>query len=264
MISLISLQIFAHLVSDFYLQTSKSCQNKADNAFRSRSLYIHVLITFICSWLFSFMIGFWWAALLIALLHGLVDGLKSLFNRVPWVFFIDQLLHIVIISSVSVLYNSTLWVECFSPSLNTVVYFLPEWVESPVVLWATAFVFCIKPANFFIKEVLSNAHISIPTSKTDPDGGSISIDKLGSAEDLLNAGRVIGIVERTLTLTFVLLGQYEAVGFLLAAKSILRFNERATERSEYVLTGTLLSFGMAIMVGVLVKWLSTFLTCIYC
>ena len=62
MISLISLQIFAHLVSDFYLQTQKSCQNKADNAFRSRSLYIHALITFICSWLFSFMIGFLLAA----------------------------------------------------------------------------------------------------------------------------------------------------------------------------------------------------------
>ena len=150
-----------------------------------------VLITFICSWLFSFMFGFWWAALLIAILHGVVDGLKSLFGRIPWVFFIDPFLHIVIIISVSVLYNSTLWAECLSPSIDTVVVFMPEWVENPVVLWATAYVFCIKPAK-------------------------------------------------------------------------LRFNGRATERSEYVLTGTLLSFGMAIMVGVLVKWLSTFMTCIYC
>lgn len=238
MITLITLQILAHLVSDFYLQTSKSCQNKAENAFRSRSLYIHVLITFICSWLFSFMFGFWWAALLIAILHGIVDGLKSLFGRIPWVFFIDQLLHLVIIFSVSVLYNSTLWVECLSPSIDTVLCFMPKWIELPIVLWTTAFVFCIKPANFFIREIFSNAHLSIPTSKT----GS-------NAEELLNAGRVVGNMERILTLIFMLLGHFEAIGFLLAAKSLLRFRESDSVKSEYVLVGTLLSFGIAIATG---------------
>ena len=249
MIILITLQLLAHLVSDFYLQTSKSCQNKAENAFRSRSLYIHVLITFICSWLFSFMFGFWWASLLIAILHGVVDGLKSLFGRIPWVFFIDQLLHVVIIISVSVLYNSTLWAECLSPSLDTVVVFMPEWIELPVVLWITAFVFCLKPANFFVREVFSNAHISIPTSKKSSDDESKSIEKVGYAEELLNAGRVIGNMERILTLIFMLLGHFEAIGFLLAAKSLLRFREDDSVKSEYVLVGTLLSFGIAIATG---------------
>ena len=249
MISLISLLIFAHLVSDFYLQTSKSCQNKAENAFRSRSLYIHVLITFICSWLFSFMIGFWWAALLIALLHGIVDGLKSLFCRIPWVFFIDQFLHIVIIISVSILYNSTLWVECLSPSMDTVVYFMPGWIELPLVLWVTAFIFCLKPANFFIREVFSNAHITIPTSKTGSNDESKSNDNVGNSDELFNAGRVIGNMERILTLIFMLLGHFEAIGFLLAAKSLLRFREEDSVKSEYVLVGTLLSFGIAITTG---------------
>ena len=56
-----------------------------------------------------------------------------------------------------------------------------------------------------------------------------------------------------LTLVFVLLGQYEAVGFIIAAKSLLRFAEGDKAKSEYVLIGTLLSFSMAIFVGVAIK-----------
>ena len=58
-----------------------------------------------------------------------------------------------------------------------------------------------------------------------------------------------------LTLVFVMLEQYEAIGFLLAAKSLLRFKETDTVKSEYVLVGTLLSFGIAILLGVVVKLL---------
>lgn len=76
------------------------------------------------------------------------------------------------------------------------------------------------------------------------------------AHSLPNAGHVIGNMERMLTLVFVMLGQYEAIGFLLAAKSLLRFKETDTVKSEYVLVGTLLSFGMAILLGVLVKLLN--------
>ena len=64
---------------------------------------------------------------------------------------------------------------------------------------------------------------------------------------------MIGNVERMLTLVFVMLGQYEAIGFILAAKSLRRFRETDTVKSEYVLVGTLLSFGIAILVGVAVK-----------
>ena len=71
--------------------------------------------------------------------------------------------------------------------------------------------------------------------------------------DLPNAGKLIGVVERLLSLVFVLLGQYEAVGFIIAAKSILRFAEGDKAKSEYVLIGTLLSFSMAIFVGVAIK-----------
>ena len=230
MCKLLILQLLSHLVSDFYLQTEKSCKSKADNAFKSRHLYIHALITFACAWLFSLSVGFWWAALLIAALHLIIDGLKSVCKNLKGAFFIDQLLHLAVIVAVVITFN------------NIGEISLPIWLpETKVLLWIVAFVFCLRPANFIIQNIFKEAKISIPDS--------------GKEQSLPNAGRVIGNVERMLTLVFVMLGQYEAIGFLLAAKSLLRFRETDTVKSEYVLVGTLLSFGIAILMGVAVKLL---------
>ena len=230
MCKLLILQFLAHLVSDFYLQPEKSCKSKADNAFKSRHLYIHVLITFACAWLFSLNVGYWWAALLIAALHLVIDGLKSICRNLKGAFFYDQLLHVAVIVTAVALFN------------NKGVISFPNWLpETKSLLWIVAFVFCLRPANFFIQNIFKDAKISIPDS--------------GKEQSLPNAGRVIGNVERMLTLVFVMLGQYEAIGFLLAAKSLLRFRETDTVKSEYVLVGTLLSFGIAILMGVAVKLL---------
>ncbi len=227
MCKLLILQFLAHLVSDFYLQTEKSCKSKADNAFKSRHLYIHALITFGCAWLFSLSFHFLWAALLIAVLHLVIDGLKSVCKNLKGAFFIDQLLHLAVIVAVVITFN------------NIGEISLPIWLpETKVLLWVWAFVFCLRPANFFIQNIFKEAKITIPDN--------------GKEQSLPNAGRVIGNVERMLTLVFVMLGQYEAIGFLLAAKSLLRFRETDTVKSEYVLVGTLLSFGIAILSGVAV------------
>ena len=70
-------------------------------------------------------------------------------------------------------------------------------------------------------------------------------------KSLENAGKLIGIMERMITLMLILNIQYEAVGLVIAAKSILRFS--STAKSEYVLMGTLLSFGFAIFWGVILN-----------
>lgn len=84
--------------------------------------------------------------------------------------------------------------------------------------------------------------------------------KESSRDSLKKAGTWIGYLERMLILTFVLLEQWEAIGFLLTAKSILRFNDikGAEQRplSEYVLLGTLVSFTVSIAVGLAVLKLS--------
>lgn len=72
-------------------------------------------------------------------------------------------------------------------------------------------------------------------------------------------GRVIGELERGLLLVFALAGSYEAVGFLVAAKSFVRAREELDAvRAEYVVVGTLASYAFAIGVALgtceLLKW----------
>ena len=223
------LQIIAHTISDFYLQNDKSCADKAQNGFKSPKLYIHVLITFACAWLFSFSFNFWWVALIIAASHLLVDAMKCYASKCKYFFFIDQLVHLIVI--VAVCY---LWI-CNLPECACCV-------EERYIALLLGVLVCVKPSNIIIKEIFKAANIKV--NKEDDD------NNIG---DLPNAGKLIGIVERLLSFVFVLLGQFEAVGFIMAAKSLLRFVEGDKAKSEYVLIGTLLSFSIAIFVGVAIK-----------
>ena len=69
-------------------------------------------------------------------------------------------------------------------------------------------------------------------------------------------GLWIGCTERIIILTFMLANHYDAVGLLVAAKSILRVSDQqARKQTEYVLLGTLLSLAVALAVGELLKQL---------
>ncbi|MCK4397828.1 MAG: hypothetical protein KAV25_02420 [Methanophagales archaeon] len=71
---------------------------------------------------------------------------------------------------------------------------------------------------------------------------------------LKSAGMVIGIVERVMVLTFVLVNQYTAITVIFAAKSIARFNElKDRKMAEYYLIGTLVSITLALLVGIVVR-----------
>jgi len=78
------------------------------------------------------------------------------------------------------------------------------------------------------------------------------------AEDdgLKNAGTYIGYLERLLILSFILADQYVAIGFLVGAKAIFRYTDSRTV-SEYILTGTLLSYSVAIIAGMGIEYLLT-------
>ena len=77
----------------------------------------------------------------------------------------------------------------------------------------------------------------------------------GREESLISAGRYIGYLERLMVFVFIITEHWEAVGFLLAAKSVFRFGDlkeaRSRKLTEYILIGTLLSFGIAIATGLL-------------
>lgn len=69
-------------------------------------------------------------------------------------------------------------------------------------------------------------------------------------DDELRVGRFIGILERLLIAGLAVGGQFGAIGFVLAAKSIARFKEMDKRAfAEYYLIGTLLSVLIALIVG---------------
>src|SRR2546430_414933 len=75
-------------------------------------------------------------------------------------------------------------------------------------------------------------------------------DRTAGAIDVAR-GRAVGSLERALALTMVLLGDYAAVGWIIAAKSLARFKQlEDREFAEYFLVGTLASFLLAVLVGV--------------
>jgi hypothetical protein len=70
-----------------------------------------------------------------------------------------------------------------------------------------------------------------------------------------NVGEWIGILERVITLTLVLTGNFTAIAFVLTAKSIARFKalEQSKDFAEYYLLGTSGSMIVALGVGMLVR-----------
>lgn len=217
--------LLAHLVADFVLQTNKICTDKAAKKWGSRYHYGHALAVFGLSWLVAWDIDFWWCALVISVSHLGIDLWKSYHDeKVSW-FILDQLLHIAVLCGVTYM-----WIRCHEWSL-------PFGIESWYVAAVVAVMACWKPANIFIKLMLKHYSVNVP--KDNASG--------------FNAGALIGTIERWLILIFVCLQRYDALGLLIAAKSIIRFGDKETEKTEYVLAGTLLSIFIAVLAGMLVR-----------
>lgn len=107
-----------------------------------------------------------------------------------------------------------------------------------------------------ILSLLSLTYVSAIVMKMIMSTWEIEEDNLKNS--LQSAGKYIGILERLFVFGFILLDQWQAIGLLIAAKSVFRFGDlsRAKDRklTEYILIGTLLSFGLAITIGVAFKY----------
>lgn len=216
----------AHLVADFALQTNKICKDKSEKKWRSPYHYAHALIVFVVSWLVTFDIRFWWCAAVIGVTHFCIDMWKThREEKVEW-FVVDQLLHVAVLVCVAVL-----WCRAYDWSI-------PFGIAPRTVAIVVAVVACWRPANIFIKLMLRHYSVNMP-EETTLSG--------------FNAGALIGNLERWLILAFVLMQHYEALGLLIAAKSIIRFGDKETTKTEYVLAGTLLSIFIAVIAGLIVS-----------
>ncbi|PQA92502.1 Protein of unknown function [Chryseobacterium piscicola] len=225
--------ILAHLLGDFILQPNSWVADKENKKLKSKYLYLHVLIHTVLSFIFLWNLELWWVAVLVGITHFIIDVCKLSFQNIQttkkW-FFIDQILHIAVIGGVSLYFNE------FEFNFLKNKDFLK-------ILMATLFL--TSPASIFIKLILSS------WTPVNEQAGSLQ------TESLSNAGKYIGILERLLVFTFIMVNHWEGVGFMVAAKSVFRFSDLAQAKqrklTEYVLIGTLLSFGLAVLTGILIK-----------
>lgn len=229
--------LFAHLLGDFILQPTKWAKAKEQLKIKAYQLYVHIAIHFALVMLFMWNWNFWPWALIIASSHLIIDSLKIYLQtkkNARLLFFIDQLLHLLVILTIWVLYRQDVlaWFQTVDQATFT-----------QVMLWTLTFVFLTKPLSIAVR---------IFISKWTPDTANKEDDSLESA------GEYIGYLERLLIFLFIVIDHWEGVGFLLAAKSIFRFGDLTASKdrklTEYVLIGTLVSFGSAIAASLLFKY----------
>lgn len=225
--------LLAHLITDFILQPVHWIENRNEKHFRSGYLYLHGLVTAAVAYLF---IGgpYWMVALIILVSHILIDAGKSYMGPGISVFLIDQLLHVLVI------------LLCFCFTFSEFPDIATAWskLSGDIQFWKLiiAVVFLTMPAGILVGQL------------TRQWSNKLEKDEEGR-KSLANAGKWIGVAERIIVLVFVLYNQYEAIGLLIAAKGIIRFNEkdRPEIKTEYLVIGTLLSIGIAIVTGVAIR-----------
>lgn len=236
---LILLQLLlAHILTDFVLQPGTWIKHKRTYKAKSLYLVIHSLIAGLLSLLFLQQLRFWYIALFISVTHYLIDlwKLNQVRDNLKY-FLLDQIFHMIMII-IAWLYLIEGF-EMIIPLLETILN------SAEFLAIVGAYLIVIFPAGFLIGKATKRWHSEIET------------DYLNNS--LESAGRYIGIFERILVLTFILTNNFSAIGFLIAAKSILRFSDKsesgARKQTEYVLIGTLMSFAITIIIGLLVRHL---------
>ena len=233
---LIALQLLlAHVLTDFVFQSKALVKHKRKNMEASWFLYVHALTAGLLSYLFLQNWTAFLVPIVIALSHFVIDLWKlRTHNDGIRVFLLDQLFHILVLI-IAWMYLSRAYIDI--PETLVALFNSTEFLAIII-----AYLIVIFPVGFLIGKATWKWQRAIEESESN---------------SLKNAGRFIGIFERVLILTLILTDNFGAIGFLIGAKSILRFSDSKTgsarKQTEYVLIGTLMSFALSIAVGSLVR-----------
>ena len=228
--------LLAHILTDFLLQPKSWIIHKRKFKGKSYILIIHSLIAGILTLVLLQDLSLWYLAVIISISHYLIDWWKLAQNKDNLKYFLlDQLFHVIVIFLV--------WLYLIN-GFSAVIPAIENILDSPKLLAVVAaYLLVIFPAGYLIGKA---------TQRWQDE-----IEQIDENSSLPEAGRYIGIFERILVLTFILTQNFSAIGFLIAAKSILRFSDKtgsgARKQTEYVLIGTLMSFAITILLGLLVN-----------
>jgi hypothetical protein len=224
--------VTAHLIADFPLQPGWLLQRKK-NPF---VLLLHIAIV---AGVAAALLGAipWPLLAILAVTHFVMDTVKVYRLKDTLASFLaDQFVHLAVIAGLGIFYPDA-FANGFWKSLPS------DWLSTIQRLMC----------------LLSGTILSLQT-------GAIVIKKatqpflqqIGSdIEGLRNGGAYIGCLERALVLLLVLINQPAGVGFLITAKSILRFGDvkesHQRKLTEYVIIGTFFSFGWGMLAATITQ-----------
>ena len=227
--------LLALFVSDFLLQNGWLIKSKK----YIWGLVLHCLIYFAVMLIFTANLlsaKVILTLLILTFLHGVVDYGKNLLhplldNKEWLLFLVDQLIHII-----------TIILAVWFISITDRIYILSCVNRLSVDLmfqYLILFTITVFGGIFFTDSILK----------------VILKEVYEKDNHQYQASRLIGMSERLLITIAVLIEHYELIGFLIAAKSLMRLPEiqdRNTENySNYILVGTLVSYSWALSIALL-------------
>ncbi|WP_333684676.1 DUF3307 domain-containing protein [Pontibaca methylaminivorans] len=226
MIETLTALFFAHVCADFLLQTNWIHANKR----RARALLLHGVIVLVCAQAALGRVDSV-ELLALALAHVAIDAIKTRLRRPGLAaFLLDQGAHLATLAALA-FWSPDLWAGGI-------------WARWPGLLPLMAL------AGGAITALIAGQYavglLMRPHASRIRDQG------------LRRGGRQIGLLERALVFVLLLADLAAGIGFLVAAKSLLRFGTAARDQrsAEYVIIGTLASFGWALLAALATRgWL---------
>lgn len=252
--SLFLLSLCAHLCGDFLLQNDSLVAEK--NAGRIRAHLKHGLLITVLTWLathcYGLMAAFFYAVL-VGLAHLVIDGAKSWLEKGKtagtqlFLFLLDQGLHLLVLLAFFPLFPTT------TPDPRVTAFYQRFLPATPV--------FALEMFGPFTGLSVENSLWIAVTYLAAVFGGAVLINRIlawltdeAQTEKTRRLSSAIGVMERLILITLVAADAVAAVGFVLAAKSLARYQElNNRDFAEYYLVGTLASFTLSLFAGLWLK-----------
>lgn len=232
--------LLGHIIADFYIQSAEVAEKKEK---KIRWVLLHSL-SYWGGMLFVMLPFLSWNMFAIVSVvgvgHFVIDLGKYIYkkfrkkenqNRLDRnTFIMDQILHAICLFLICY-FAVVMKIELMELECVERFFSVAQISEKNLLSGVLAVLLIYKPADILIQKILKTYR---PTSE-------IRDNKIITKDN--NAGRMIGMIERTIMLVFLAIGQYSSVGLVLTAKSIARYDRIAKDKdfAEYYLLGTLLS-----------------------
>lgn len=222
--------VSAHFLGDFVFQTDNDVKRKRSWLVFLKHIFFITALTYGILGVFNNYV----IILIVVISHIIIDLIKLKIKKDNiWIFIVDQSLHLLILLLISMNYKKFLtkgdgiyWEGIFGNNFYMILILI------------TSIIVLTKVSGILISYLIKPLQINVTTNENKNE------------KTLPQTGKIIGYLERIIIYISVLSNVPALIGFLITAKSILRYSEIKNENDklfvEYILIGTLFSFSLGI------------------